>query len=71
MLAGWMPPSPWMASRNTATTFGLRSTTWRSACASLSGTRGKPPTSGSKPFCTLALPVAESVASERPWKAFS
>ena len=30
------------------------------------GTRTKPGTSGSKPFCTFTLPVAERVASERP-----
>ena len=38
---------------------------------SLSGTRTKPSTSGPKPACTFGLPVADSVAIERPWKAFS
>jgi hypothetical protein len=38
---------------------------------SLSGTRMKPSTSGPKPACTLGLPVADRVAMERPWKAFS
>ena len=66
-----MPPSPWIGSTNTATTFWLRSATWRTASRSFSGTRTKPCTSGSKPACTLRLPVAERVASERPWKAFS
>ena len=28
----------------------------------------KPPTSGSKPACTLRLPEADSAASVRPWK---
>jgi hypothetical protein len=28
-------------------------------------------TSGSKPACALRLPVADSVAMVRPWKAFS
>ena len=66
-----MPPSPWIGSMNTATTFLLCSATWRTASRSFSGTRTKPETSGSKPACTLRLPVAESVASERPWNAFS
>src|SRR5213592_4439068 len=66
-----MPPSPWIGSMKTATTFLLCSATWRTASRSLSGMRTKPETSGSKPACTLRLPVAESVASERPWNAFS
>jgi hypothetical protein len=37
----------------------------------LIGTRTKPSTSGPKPAWILALPVAESVAIERPWKAAS
>ena len=41
------------------------------AARSFSGTRTKPSTSGPKPFCTFGLPVADSVAIERPWKAFS
>jgi hypothetical protein len=41
------------------------------AARSFSGTRTKPSTSGPKPACTLGLPVADSVAIERPWKAFS
>ncbi len=56
---------------NTATTFLLCSASWRTASRSFSGTRTNPETSGSNPACTLRLPVAESVASERPWKAFS
>src|SRR6478735_11589972 len=68
---GWMPPSPWMVSKNTATTSLLPSVAARSAPMSLSGTRMKPSTSGPKPFCTFSLPVAESVAMLRPWKAFS
>ena len=43
----------------------------RSPPMSFSGTRTKPSTSGPKPACTLGLPVADSVAIERPWKAFS
>jgi hypothetical protein len=35
------------------------------------GTRMKPSTSGPKPAWILGLPVADSVAMERPWKAFS
>ena len=66
-----MPPSPWIGSTNTATTFLLCAATWRTASRSFSGTRTKPCTSGSKPACTLRLAVADSVASERPWKAFS
>ncbi len=66
-----MPPSPWIASMKTATTFGRSAPTRRSASMSFRGTRTKPSTSGSNPLCTFGLPVAESVASERPWKAFS
>ena len=66
-----MPPSPWIGSTKTATTFLLCAATWRTASRSFSGTRTKPCTSGSKPACTLRLAVADSVASERPWKAFS
>ena len=66
-----MPPSPWIGSMKTATTFLLCAATWRTASRSFSGTRTKPCTSGSKPACTLRLAVADSVASERPWKAFS
>ena len=66
-----MPPSPWIGSTNTATTFLLWSATWRTASRSFSGTRTKPDTRGSNPACTLRLPVAERVASERPWNAFS
>ena len=68
---GWMPPSPWMVSKNTATTLGLPAVALFSASMSFSGTRMKPSTSGSKPFCTLGLPVADSVAMLRPWKACS
>ena len=66
-----MPPSPWIGSIITAAMLRLCSATWRTASRSLSGTRTKPCTSGSKPACTLRLPVADSVASERPWNAFS
>ena len=66
-----MPPSPWIGSMKTATTFLLCAATWRTASRSFSGTRTKPCTSGSKPACTLRLAVADSVASERPWNAFS
>ncbi len=38
---------------------------------SLYGTRTKPCTRGSKPACALRLPVADSVAMVRPWKALS
>src|SRR3990167_241775 len=68
---GFTPPSPWMVSKNTATTFGLPSVALRMASMSFIGTRMKPSTRGPKPACTLGLPVAESVAMERPWKAFS
>ena len=66
-----MPPSPWITSRNTATTLRLVRATSRTAPMSFSGTRTKPSTSGSKPFCTLVFPVADKVAIERPWNAFS
>src|SRR3954467_13119851 len=66
-----MPPSPWIGSIMMAAVFLLCSAIWRTASRSLSGTRTKPCTSGSKPACTLRLPVADSVASERPWNAFS
>ena len=66
-----MPPSPWITSRKTATTFGFVAATFSIALESFSGTRTKPSTSGPKPACTLALPVAERVAIERPWKAAS
>ena len=67
-----MPPSPWSASTSTATTFWLCVGDLRAPRRrSLSGTRTKPGTSGSKPACTLRLPVADSVASVRPWQAFS
>jgi hypothetical protein len=65
------PPSPWIASKNTATTFGLPAVACLIDSMSFSGTRMKPSTSGPKPACTLGLPVALSVAIERPWKAFS
>ena len=71
MRIGLMPPSPWMVSKNTATTFVLPSVAFFSASMSLSGTRMKPSTSGPKPFCTFSLPVADRVAMLRPWKAFS
>jgi hypothetical protein len=71
MRMGFTPPSPWMVSKNTATTLGLRSVARRRASMSFCGTRMKPSTSGPKPACTLGLPVADSVAMERPWKAFS
>jgi hypothetical protein len=45
---------------------GLLRATSRTAAMSFIGTRMKPSTSGSKPFCTLGLPVADSVAIERP-----
>src|SRR3989338_7579718 len=62
------PPSPVMGSTSTATTSLLCSATVRTAFRSLYGTRLKPVTSGSKPAWILRLPVAESVASVRPWK---
>ena len=71
MRIGLTPPSPWMVSKNTATTFLLPSVAAFSASMSLSGTRMKPSTSGPKPFCTFSLPVADRVAMLRPWKAFS
>ena len=48
---------------------GASRATSRTAAASLNGTRTKPSTSGPKPAWILGLPVADSVASERPWKA--
>jgi len=66
-----MPPSPWMVSKNTATTLELPSVACLMASMSLSGTRTKPSTSGPKPLWILGLPVADMVAMERPWKAFS
>ena len=69
--AGATPPSPWIASMKTATTFGRSAATRSTAAMSFSGTRTKPGTSGSKPFCTFALPVADNVAIERPWNALS
>jgi len=71
MRAGLMPPSPWMVSRKIAVTPGCAASAWRSASMSFSGTRTKPGTSGPKPAWTFGLPVADSVAIERPWKAFS
>jgi len=71
MRIGLMPPSPWMVSKNTATTLGLPSVAFLMASMSLSGTRMKPSTSGPKPLWILGLPVADMVAMERPWKAFS
>jgi hypothetical protein len=68
---GFTPPSPWMVSKNTATTFGLPAVAIFRASMSFTGTRMKPSTSGPKPACTLGLPVADRVAIERPWKAFS
>ena len=50
---------------------GWSRATFSSAATSFSGTRTKPSTSGPKPACILALPVADSVAIERPWKAAS
>ena len=50
----------------TATTFLLCAATCFTASRSLSGTRTKPCTSGSKPACTLRLPVADKVAMVRP-----
>ena len=52
---GLMPPSPWIVSRNTATTFGLVRATSRTAPMSFSGTRTKPSTSGSKPALHLGV----------------
>jgi hypothetical protein len=49
----------------------LASATRFTAARSSNGTRTKPETSGSKPACTLRLPVADSVAMVRPWNAFS
>src|SRR5260221_2808444 len=66
-----IPPSPWIGSTSTATTFLSCEATWRTDSMSLNGTRTKPGTSGSNPCCTLRLPVAESVASVLPWKALS
>ncbi len=71
MRIGLMPPSPWMVSKKTAATFGLPSVAFFSASMSLSGTRMKPSTSGSKPFWTFSLPVADRVAMLRPWNALS
>src|SRR5450830_55994 len=68
---GLMPPSPWMVSKNTATTFGLPSVAFLSASMSFTGTRRKPSTRGPKPCWIFWLPVADRVAIERPWKAFS
>ncbi len=66
-----MPPSPWITSRKTATTLRLPAVMCSIAAMSLSGTRMKPSTRGPKPACTFGLPVADSVAIERPWKARS
>ena len=60
------PASPWIGSSSTAVTLRLLAATWRTLSMSLKGTRTNPPTSGSKPACTLRLPVAESVARVRP-----
>src|SRR6185436_19435866 len=70
-VVGRIPPSPWITSRKMATTFGLVRATFSIAATSLSGTRTKPSTRGPKPAWILALPVADRVAIERPWKAAS
>ena len=71
MCKGLTPPSPWMASTNTATTLALPCVAvWRASIL-FKGTRIKPSTSGPNPACTLGLPVALSVAMLRPWKALS
>ena len=71
MRMGLTPPSPWMVleehGHHVGVAFGGHR---RRAAMSFSGTRMKPSTSGPKPACTLGLPVADSVAMERPWKAF-
>jgi len=66
-----MPDSPWIGSTSTATMLWLLRAMLASSRGSPKRARTKPLTSGSKPACTLRLPVAESVASVRPWKECS
>ncbi len=64
-VAGTTPPSPWTHSKSTATVFSV--TAAFTLSRSLKSANAKPGISGSKPFWTLLWPVAESVASVRPW----
>ncbi len=66
MRIGLMPPSPWMVSMNTATTFGLPCVAFFRASMSLTGTRTKPSSMGPKPFFSFSLAVALRVAMLRP-----
>ena len=60
------PPSPWTHSIRIATVLSV--TAALTLSRSLNVANAKPGMSGSKPFWTLLWPVAESVASVRPWK---
>ena len=67
MSAGRTPPSPWIGSTMMPAVAGPIAL--RTAFMLLNGTWSKPSTTGPKPSRYLALPVAASVASVRPWNA--
>ena len=67
MSAGRTPPSPWIGSTMMPAVRGPIAS--RTAFMLLNGTWSKPSTTGPKPSRYLALPVAASVASVRPWNA--
>ena len=62
-----MPPSPCTGSIITPAVSGVMAS--RNAFMLPNGTWSNPSTTGPKPFWYLALPVAASMASVRPWNA--
>ena len=69
MVAGSTPPSPWTGSSITATVLSvIRAST---EAMSFSVAFGKPATCGANMVSQPGLPLADMVASVRPWKPWS